>query len=162
MFERMSPDEERALAERLKGEAQASRPAFSEDLHARICGAVRAGQAGPDRPRDALAGRARWAYVALAAACLVGAAALAWRLTTPAVSPANAPDTAKLPAGPSSPPTDLETLTGIPDRTAEHVGALVESTLANQQWAYLDHDARLAADMLLDQFPLEIASAGQP
>ncbi len=33
---------------------------------------------------------------------------------------------------------------------------LLASTVAAQQWAYLDHDARLTARALLDQFPGDI------
>ncbi len=53
-------------------------------------------------------------------------------------------------------------MTGLADRAAAEIDALVDSTMVQQQWAYLDHDARLAAEVLLDQLPFDVMSVVEP
>jgi hypothetical protein len=49
------------------------------------------------------------------------------------------------------PDEDLQSPTDVPGNPAVDIGLLVDSTLTDRRWAYLDHDARLAARMLLTQ-----------
>lgn len=175
-------DKERALADGLKREAEASRPEFSEALHARIRRAVAESPPRAGRPIDPLrySPVRRWAYVAAAATVAVAATAIVWQaVLTPApdlaptnVAPTNVAPThvAKSPdpdGGPSGVPQSdplkglnvfVEKITGdVPER----VDRTMASTLIAGQWAQLDHDARLAASLLTDPLPLGmLASAG--
>jgi hypothetical protein len=157
MVNRLTPDDDNILADRLKREAAASRPAFSESLHARICRAIE--QSKLQTARRPAAVQWRWAYAAIAATLLVGVSLVAWRLS-------NAPGT-----GPPPPVEDFvqddsaRPLRELPrldqvDHTVTQVGSLVDSTLTAGQWAYLDHDARLAAELLIDQFPFDLTEQG--
>ena len=53
----------------------------------------------------------------------------------------------------------LDALADVSNTAAADVGALVDATLARKQWAYLDHDARAATEMLLDNLPLKMLVA---
>jgi hypothetical protein len=158
MADRIRTDEEERLADRLRREAQATRPAFSEALHARICQAVK--RCEPPVPRRATPWwlRSRWLPVAIAAMLLVSISLVTWllnrstgpapRLREPGGAVAQTPD----------PVADAEMITRRTADTAKEVGMLVDSTLSTGQWAYLDHDARVAVQLLINQFPLDVAS----
>jgi hypothetical protein len=76
MVKRSMSDEERRLRDRLKREADAMQPEFSEALHQRVMGAIRQAPA-PERPsRARLAGwmRRPGGWLSLAAAASVAAA----------------------------------------------------------------------------------------
>jgi len=156
MIEKDTRDENGALADLLQQEAEQTRPAFSESLHARICRAVEESSVA-ELPRPAA--RPRLVRVGIAA---VVAATLAIGVFCLARHGAK-PNTV---AGPGStdhdsvapePDEDLQPLADMPGNAAVDIGLLVDSTLTNRQWAYLDHDAQLAATMLLDQLPRSIA-----
>lgn len=57
---------------------------------------------------------------------------------------------------PVEPPVDLAAVAQTIDRTAQDLGAHMESTLATHQWGCLDQDARLAARMVLSQLQLDL------
>lgn len=165
MTEPISPDDEKALADCLKREAEASRPAFSEGLHARIRQEVAHGELHSwRRPAARPLGR-RWISAAVAATCVVSASLVAWQLvawhlSTRSVPEPGPPEVTALVSEPADPLAGLSAIADVTDR-AEHVGMLVYSSLTTQQWAYLDHDARIATRMLIDQWPLEIAMTGE-
>ncbi|OHB83319.1 MAG: hypothetical protein A2V98_08110 [Planctomycetes bacterium RBG_16_64_12] len=164
MVDQGAQDEKKVLADRLRDEASQTRPSFSEALHARICRAVEhRAMAGPPRPaRLPRLGRA--AIVgAVAASLAVGALYLAWR-GTPQSGPVPKPGDV---AGPGrqenvivepAPRANegLQSPTDVPGNPAVDIGLLVDSTLTNRRWAYLDHDARLGARILLDQLPASL------
>ncbi|MCX7428530.1 MAG: hypothetical protein NTW96_23255, partial [Planctomycetia bacterium] len=136
-------EQERELAERLRREAEASRPAFSEALHSRFVEAIRerAAQTGVERPAGLL--RRRPAYVgavaACAAACLVVATLVVLRRAeSPGPTP-ETPTTTALAHPSPDPLAGLDALADVSNTAATDVGALVDSTLARKQWAYLDH-----------------------
>lgn len=165
MAKRISPEDEKVLADCLKHEAQASQPAFSEALHARICRALKQSEAQPSRDSGILPSPRRWAYAAIAATCLVGGLLVAWGLSNmfwPEPLPPDVESVVVVPPQASEPLPELDALTGVTGRTADQVGMLVDSTLTTQQWAYFQHDARIAAGLLIDQLPLDIASAAEP
>ena len=166
------PNDEQELARRLREEALRWRPEFSASLHARLMAAVREAGLGtgrPGRPPRRLAIGVRWSLAVALAAGLLVAAAVAWQL-------------AKGPrAGPS--PKDIaihdpplpERNAHVPDApdpmirwlaaadVARGAVGLVDG-LANQaivahQWAYLDHDAKVAFDLLVDRIPLDAIAA---
>lgn len=149
MAERI-PNEEERLAARLKLEAQATRPAFSEALHARICQAL--DDSEPPVPRRRLRWRWRdhWALVAIAATLLVGVSLAVW-WSRKGPGPTEVPSEVAVAAGP-------DMITGPTVRAAEDVGMLVDSTFSEGQWAYLDHDAQVAVRLLMDQLPLDVES----
>jgi len=73
-------------------------------------------------------------------------------------------------AGPLEPnqtpaPQDLEqTPAQVPllaEEAAVRVGLLVDATLEGRQWAYLDHDLRLGAELLVERLPWELVMAEQ-
>lgn len=158
MVDRIRTDEEERLANRLRRDAQATRLAFSEALHARICQAVK--RCDPPVQRRATPSwlQSRWLPVAIAATLLVSISLVAWllnrstgpapRLRGPGGAVAQVPD----------PVADPDTITRRTAGTAKEVGMLVDSTLSTGQWAYLDHDARVAVQLLMDQLPLDVAS----
>jgi len=157
MVEHRSNDDEKALADRLRQEAQETRPAFSESLHSRICRAVEHCEIHK-RPRSAIElFRNRWVYMAVAATLLVGALFVARRLSLPGGSTPEKNNVAVEEKTEADPDTDAETPTDVP-LDAVDIGMLVDSTFSRPRWAYLDHDAQLVARMLIDQLPLDMTS----
>jgi hypothetical protein len=196
MAKRIATEEEQRLAERLRREAQAARPVFSEQLHARICRAVQQYDAGvrvqgaapahPGLPETAESPavnpeastapqrahgvrhlrilprrwwqRFGWLRVAVAAALLLSVPLAAWWLHR---SPGLGVGPGEIGRAPLEVPEavpDPDMITGPVARTAEHLRLLVDPTASAGQWAYLDHDARVAYQLLMDQLPLDIAS----
>jgi len=159
MAERMTREESRALAEALKREAEAMRPEFSESLHARICSALKQdGVRAAPLPGASWRGHPRlWA--AAAAVCLLGVSLAVWQLIGPSaplpVPAVPAIEEAKLPEV-TDPLRELSEATVEPRRTAQLVGLTLDSSLTLNQWASLDHDARLATRMLIDQLPFDV------
>ena len=158
MSKRTIRGNERVLADRLRREAEASRPAFSEELHERICLVTNQGDA-PSRsetasPRPEIPSprpdRRLW-LTAAATLLLAGASLLAWQLNNPNPSvPLTPIDNGPI-AGVSQ---DLDGFGEITDSTA--AGALlVDSALTTEGWAYLDHDARVATELVLNQLSLD-------
>ena len=160
MVERIPPEEEKTLADRLRREAQATCPAFSERLHAQIVRAVRERGGAQSLPPGKSSWQRSWAIAVAAAACLAITSLAAWRL---AVWEAPIPDpvegTALVPSTPDDLAPALDALVEMPDGTAQGLGSAIDSALADQRWAYLDHDARVAAGLLLDQLPLDMLAA---
>jgi len=179
--------DEAALAEALKREAQATRPLFSEELHARICAAVRQcsvpSQAcrpeigsGVEVEGSVLAGtkiatvpptpssrivRARWvAYAALAATLLVAGlvTVVTWQ---PGAGPV---EMVQQPPGTDTRarPDDVAVFGEFTEEALRHVDSLVAVDPGTRFWGPLDHDVRLAAGLLLDQVPWELAMADRP
>jgi hypothetical protein len=153
------------MADRLRNEARQTRPAFSESLHARICRAVEASKIAepPRRVTPSRLGRIGIA-AALAASLVVAVSYLVWQGSTPSgpASPRRLmpkPDNLADLNGQENivvkpkrrPDEDLQSPTDVPGNPAVDIGLLVDSTLTDRRWAYLDHDARLAARMLLTQ-----------
>lgn len=168
MVEQIFPDDKKVLADRLKLEAEASRPAFSETLHARIVQtieqAIEECETQPPPPRGRSWWRESWLLAVAAAVCLVITSLAVWRL---AVWSGPRPDpiggTAEVPSSPDDSVPALDALVEMPDGTARRVGTYVDLELRDRRWAYLDHDARIAAELLMDQLPLDLlASNDEP
>ena len=140
-------DEQDRLASVLRQAARASRPAFSDQLHARVRQAIAEDKAGPVTRRPAGPWRQRVAPFALAAAALLGIAFTGWWLSRPLDRGPDLTEAVRL-------DSDPELLTSIAGQAAEQVGLLVDATLGQQQWAYLDRDFQLATRLLLEQIPL--------
>jgi anti-sigma factor RsiW len=155
MARRIARHDEDALAGRLKREAEALRPAFSEELHTRICRAVRQSGARPDRPAPVRSWSRRLVYAALAATLLISASLIALRLSRLELAPPGPRGVAPRIASTTDPLAGVEALIDVTDDAAEQV-MLVDSTLIDRQWAYLDHDVRMAAGLLIDQLRLDL------
>ena len=158
MVEHMPTEDEQRLADRLKLEARATRPAFSETLHARICRAVKESGAPMRRRPMTLPRRHRWLLLAAAATLLLSVSLVAWWLTRPPGSATRSPGFKVAVVERQDPAVDPGMITGPAGQMAGEFGKLVDSTLETGQWAYLDHDARVAAQFLMDQLPFDVAS----
>ncbi len=167
-----SIETEARLNARLIVEAAADRPEYSQALHDRIMQSVREAPPraarGPARrrlaPRLWLAGSATVAAVAILLA--------AW------LARGVDPDSTAARPGPSIPPngtagSSADPALGSPDAddtplavvaapAADRFAALVDATVAGSQWAYLDHDARLAAGMVLNHIPFSTPQIDTP
>lgn len=160
MREPISPEDKELLTARLRGEAQASRPAFSEDFHERICRAIEQRKATAERPSARLRLRWRLLSVAVAVTLLVAVSLVARHLNRPPDAIPTPSETAVIdPSKNVDVPEDVEFVMEMPEATAESIGMLVDETLSAGQWAYLDHDARLLGQMLRDPLPLDTLAA---
>ncbi len=159
MVDPLQTDEERRLADRLRGEARATRPEFSDALHARICQSLKPQATPPARRAAGWRSKRTWLSAAVATTVLVGAAILAsWLGRSPG------PGIPHEPGGFAN--IDLQETSADPDmitaptgEVAERLALMVDEALTTGQWAYLDHDARVAVGLLLDQLPFDAESA---
>jgi hypothetical protein len=170
------PRAERLLAERLRDEAIRSRPAFSEALHGRILRAVEERKAAPPPARAAR--RPRLLPALAATACAAAVVLAGWQLAQYLGQPRNAgrelvKEEAVVPVSPgvpgpqagppaiverrpTDPPAETESLADLAESAAQNLNVAVETALAAHQTAYLDHDGRLAAEVLLAHLPVEL------
>ena len=146
MVDKDAHDEKWNMADRLRHEAKQTRLPFSESLHARICRAVEESEmAEPRRPATpTLPGRVGIA-AAVAATLVVGLLYVAWQNDS-SIESVPKPDEIAM-------DEELQPPIDIPSNPAVDIGLLVDETLSDRRWAYLDHDVQLAANMLLDQLP---------
>jgi hypothetical protein len=152
-------DDAQSLGERLRAEARASRPEFSDSLYAATCQAVRQRAALKPRP----ARRAGWRRVLVAvAASLLAAAVFVWQgwhnaAPQPVAQEDTPADANSVPSamGVSLATTNLDALTALIDQLDNLVNPAT-------QWADLDHDARLAVETFTDRLPIrQVSSLGQ-
>jgi hypothetical protein len=142
---------EKAVAARLRREFAASRPAFSEGLHDRLCEVIRRQPAGGATRRAHRV--SRWALVAAAAAaCLLIAASVAWR------GIGRLRDS-RVRAVARAPRAGMGRMTGLAGTVAAKTGAVVDAAVRAQRWAYLDQDARTALKMPVARLPLDVVSS---
>jgi hypothetical protein len=171
MSRRRANRDEQRLGDRLRREALESRPAFSEELHARMVRAVRQSEVfdAPKRRRPSFPD-AWWSLrpvrIAAACACVLAAAIVGWRLTGRGIEP----------GGPHSPAppewvapmavdggTDevtggLLAISELADRVAGQLDKMLDSQVVSEDVAYLDEDARLAVRGLIAQLPVDLGS----
>ena len=159
-----SIETEARLNARLVVEAAADRPEFSQVLHDRIMQSVREAPPravrGPVRrrlaPRLWMVGSATVAAVAILLA--------AW------LARGVDPDSTAARPGPSIPPDPVTDLPDADDTplavvaapAADRFAALVDATVSGSQWAFLDHDAQLAAGMVLNHIPFSTPQTDTP
>jgi len=172
MAQRISPEQERLLADRLRREAEASRPEFSDALHAKICQAVERSSHRPLRRRETSGSARRSTYVAVAVAVLVSATLVVWQ-AIPRSAPTGVPPEV---AESVSPKVDVrepsqgiafehienlnrlvETLDGAPQR----FDRTVESALIAGPWGGLDHDVRLVTSMVTEPLRLDLLASAE-
>ena len=163
MFRGISARKEKLLRQRLRQEAEQASPAVSETFHERLCRAIRRGKIDdsgvcPEPLPERLS--LRYLAPAIAAACLILMVGALWQTLGPIVRPNRVhvvpPQVARAPAPPTDGPkipVDAMSLTQLGDDTLARVSAVVDTATVSPQWAYLDHDARLAMQMFADRFP---------
>ena len=145
-----NPDD--ALGRALRAAARDDRPAFSESLHARIVAALPANSPRASRGWSASSRFRQWSVAALAGSLLVAFGLVAWQSMTPEpTTPLVAEDV-----------TAFDPVTMIARTDGAEVGLMLDQTLVRSQWAYLDHDAKIAANLLIEQLPFRVAASEQP
>ena len=154
---------EKLLRQRLRQEAEQALFPVPPALHERFCRAIRQGGtansgACPIPTRARLF--PRYAAPAVAAACVMLIVGALWQVFGPMArpNPANVVpvQVARAPAQPanvSQVSVDVISLTRLGSDTLTRANAVVDATTVSPQWAYLDHDARLALHMFADRFP---------
>ncbi len=164
-----SIETEARLNARLVAEATADRPTFSQALHDRIMQSVRE---APPRTASGLVRRRLAFRLWIAGSATVAAVILllaAWlaRNVDPdarAVRPEPARPRHGAPADPATDPPDADEtpLAVVAAPAADQFAALVDATVTGSQWAYLDHDAQLAAGLVLDHIPFSSPTTDIP
>ncbi len=167
MYKSDSSDEERVLAERLRREAEACRPEFSEDLHQRLCSAIARGEVV--RPAVASASVSGWLLrhglaTALAAAGVLIATVVVWQSMRDDGLPPDGADPSLAGFDDTAlPPTDtlneLAMVTDLANLASEEVGILVESTVTRPRWASLDQNTKLAYEAINNRVPLDAVAS---
>jgi len=157
---------ETALADRLRQEALALRPAFSEALHARLCGALRECQSDAPRPhqRPSASDRFfRWAP-AVVAACLLIAVCASWIAMK--VRPEAGSDSAGLVAlntGPSLPKAqrkiDVRSMSKLVNQVTAQFDGMVNLAVTSPQRLYVDRNLRMALKTPMVRVPLDVVSS---
>lgn len=145
------------LAERLRREAEQSRPDFSPELHARLCQAIAA-----ERPA-AVARRPRpWRAVMAAAVVAASAAAALWLVREkPADSIDRPTEVAQVvPPAPTVPDEGASRVASLARDVPAEIPRMVDSAIEAPRWAWLDHDARLTVELVAAPLPTDLAGAG--
>jgi len=153
----------KALRCRLVREAEATRPAFSETLHEQICRAVQESRAtGPVATSHGSSARRRFRWAAaMAIATSILVAVLVWQTVEERANPGSGATIAKAPVPvETASDTDLDRVAELTGGATESVDAWLDSTLASQRWAYLDHDAQVALEAIADRLPFGFLSDG--
>jgi hypothetical protein len=161
MSRRDPSTDRRVLRERLRREAAESQPEFSASLHERILSAIKqhhAAVAAVHR-KAAANGLQRGLLALAAAACLLTAVAIGWRLFLTAAPPVPGNDLA------DNNRAWIERRQAIDhwaDQTTAGLGGLVGVGTAKPRESVLTRDARLVASTLLEPLPVEVPFSGEP
>ena len=160
----LQPADSKTIRERLRREALESRPEFSEALHQRIIRSVgeRYAEGAAAGGRNTAAGRRQRGLTAvLAAACVLAAVAIGWRFGANPMQPDGEPlsmdnrlETSSFVL--SGKIEDLPPMNVLTDRAVTGLDGLLASTGFMLPSTQLAHDARLAADSLLQRLPLDM------
>jgi hypothetical protein len=153
--------EEQVLEKRLRGEALASRPEFSQALHDRLCAAV-CDSAVRRVSVVQSAGRGRWLVRGVAMAAAVAAVLLTSIVVWRGQADREDQRLAVLPENSSG--SIEETLVSwrgmaaFADSAVEGLDGFVDSEVDMDGWANLDDDACLAMKTLADDLPFDVPS----
>jgi hypothetical protein len=150
------------LAERLRRDAQLTRPEFSETLHERLRTALHT-VAPRESPAASAPGRSlravlwSWAIAtAMSIALLVGSA-LVWHTLG---RPPRQTIVQTAPVDPAEPPAnDVDSTSALVESAATGLGQWMESTLDENQWAGLDRDAATAMATVAGALPFDFSAA---
>jgi hypothetical protein len=148
--------QEQCVADRLRREIGQSRPAFSEELHARLSRALRQDQANKlslPTTRPAARRLSRWASL-LAATCLLVAVCAAWQAMHAARD-----------AGPGAPALatrrkpGLGSMSELAHRAVAKTDAVVNAAVKAHRWAGLDQDVRSLLKTPVARLPFDVVSS---
>jgi hypothetical protein len=159
---------ETAIADRFRQEALAARPAFSEDLHARLCAALPS--CGDDaarlRPRPSAGGRWFREAAAMVAVCLLLAIGATWIAikTRPDAGPAGsgAAGNSSYVAhhGGSAPrKADVRSMAELVGRMSTKVDGMVDLAVKAPRRFYLERNLRLALQTPVVRVPVDVVSS---
>ena len=155
---------ETALADRLRQEALAARPAFSEDLHARLCAALRSCPAGMARPRPAA--RSRWFRAApvAAAVCLLLVVGVTWIVMKnrpdAGLGSANSVAHRTVPGvGNAHRKADARSMNAMVSRMSTNFDGIVDLAVRGPRRFYLDRNLRLALQTPMVRVPVDVISS---
>jgi hypothetical protein len=154
MSERTTPStRESRLGRRLRREALESRPAFSETLHRRILARIE-----PRRLqyRSSDVRRKRSLMAVAAAACLLCAVAIGWRLGEMRRAQMAIADSAA-----ESPLGGLAMIQEMPDRAAAGLDGMAASIDLTPPPARLSSDARRTVEALMERLPIDVELASE-
>jgi hypothetical protein len=161
---------ETAMADRLRQEALGARPAFSEDLHARLCGALRSCQTDTVRPRPSAGNRWLRGATVAAAACLLLAIGVTWMATKTSPdagsagsgSAGNAGYLARrgVPVvGDAHRKADVRSMTELVGRMSTKFDGFVDLAVKAPRQYYLERNLRLALQTPVVRVPVDILSS---
>lgn len=163
----LHPADSKTIRERLRREAFASRPEFSEALHQRIIRSVGerfAEGVAVGRSNTAASRRWRGLMTVLTAACVLAAVAISWQFGQHLMRP---DDRSLLPNDGLATSSfvsngkieDLPPINVLTDHAMTSLDGLLASSGFALPSTQLAHDARLAADSLLQRLPLDMEVA---
>jgi len=178
MFRSNPSPREQALADRLRREAADDRPDFSQRLHRQLCSAVRCCESAKTAagPASAVGWPRRYALVtAIAVAGAIAAVAFVHQMWMGEDGPRPAENASlaasNVPAG-SLPlsgaegvqvaadvPSEMEAVGELADFATNEIGTMVEWTVTQRPWDYLDENARAALEALNRRVPLDAAAS---
>lgn len=169
---------EQALANRLRREAADGRPEFSQRLHRQLCSTVRSCELAKTAagPAAAVGWPRRYALVtALAVAGAITAVAFVHQVWMGEDGPRPAENASlaasNVPAGAlplraaegvqvaADVPTEMETFGELADFATDEIGTMVEWTVTQRPWDYLDENAWAAFEALNRRVPLDAAAS---
>lgn len=169
---------ERALADRLRREAVDGRPEYSQRLHRQLCSAVRSCESAKTAagPASAVSLPRRYALVtAIAVAGAIAAVVFVQQTWMGEDGPRPAENASlaasSVPAGSLPRPTaegmqvaadvpsEMETVGELADFATDEIGTMVEWTVTQRPWDYLDENARAAFEALNRHVPLDAAAS---
>jgi hypothetical protein len=169
MFRGISARKEKLLRQRLHQEAEQALPQVSEPFHGRLCQAIRQSNVADPRMCSEPA-RSRllpiYSFPLATAACFLLITGILWYVFGPIrnrhnvdVAPSQVAQVPSLPADTPKDPVDHAPLMRLGHDALVRVGAVVDATTVSPQWAYLDHDARLALLAFADRFPFNASGS---
>jgi hypothetical protein len=167
MSKQFQSAQERIFAERLQRDARDDWPQFNEALHRRIVAVVR--QRRAERPLSVplpVVRRRGWLVAAFAAACLLGAVAVNWRMTQrePGVNVDRQLGGGSVPAAivPAASIASLPMPSELAGRGMDTFNRVLIAAALPPQSADLKHDTRLAAESLLERLPVGVELLAVP
>lgn len=153
------------MRDELRREAQTARPEFSETLHEKIWRAVQQCKA-PSEVTAFNVARAprplRWGLAVATAASLL-LAVFAWQAAEnqaqlSSAVPRNTNEEKTRPSTNVDEDSDLQRVAELTGGATETVDTWLDAALAEQRWAYLDHDAKAILEAVTSGLPFSLAS----
>ncbi len=159
MSKTIPSSDEQALGDRLRREAETTRPPFSETLHAQLWLALQQAKS-PEAIAETRSPRARqsspWLLAVAISASLL-AALFVWQHVESTTKLTSAGSAGQAVHEETSSPDDAEwgQLVYLTENVAKQVDVWINATLTRHRWAYLDHDAKAIVETVV---PFGLAS----